>query len=140
MTIFESCTLPVIALPDYVVTIRQPLFSKARPRLTRTGHAYMPPAYKLAQAEMRKQMKAQWFQGPLEGPVSLELILKGEGRGDSDNIAGAFMDAAHGILWIDDRVTIIPELKVHWEKAPKKDSIWIANIDHLWDRSDTLGD
>ncbi len=91
----------------------------------------MPPAYKLAQAEMRRQMKQQWAIAPLEGPVSLELLIRGEGRGDTDNIAGAFMDSAHGILWIDDRVTIIPNLTVRWTKASKADSLWIANISHL---------
>jgi Holliday junction resolvase RusA-like endonuclease len=130
----------VIALADYVITIKQPLFSKARPRLTKTGHAYMPPAYKLAQAEMRRQLKEQWKQGPLEGPIALELIIKGEGRGDADNIVGAFMDAAQGILWIDDRVTIIPDLSVHWTKAPKAESVWVANISYLPGSPDILGD
>lgn len=119
------------SLPDYVLTIKQPLFSKARPRLTRTGHAYMPQPYKLAQAEMRRQLLSQWKHGPLEGPIALELAVKGEGRGDSDNIAGAFMDAAHGILWIDDRVTIIPELKITWKKAPKNESVWVVYITHI---------
>lgn len=127
-------------MPDYVITIKQPLFSKARPRLTKTGHAYMPPAYKLAQAEMRKQLNRQWKQGPLEGPISLELLVSGEGRGDTDNIAGAFMDAAQGILWIDDRVTVIPELKISWTKAPKAESLWIANINCLPGGPDILGD
>jgi Holliday junction resolvase RusA-like endonuclease len=131
--------LPVIGLADYIVTIRQPLFSKARPRLTRTGHAYMPQPYKLAQAEMRRQMLSQWTRGPLEGPVSLELFVKGEGRGDGDNIAGAFMDAAHGILWIDDRVTVIPVLKISWEKAAKADSVWIAHIKELSNAPDIVG-
>lgn len=134
-----SCTRPVIDLADYIVTIRQPLFSKARPRLTRTGHAYMPQPYKMAQAEMRRQMLDQWAHGPLEGPVSLELFVKGEGRGDNDNIAGAFMDAAHGILWIDDRVTVIPVLKISWEKAAKADSIWIAHIKDLGIVPDRMG-
>ena len=91
----------------------------------------MPQPYKLAQAEMRRQLLNQWSHGPLEGPISLELAVKGEGRGDSDNIAGAFMDAAHGILWIDDRVTIIPELKITWKKAPKSESVWVVYITHL---------
>jgi len=134
-----SCIRPVIDLADYIVTIRQPLFSKARPRLTRTGHAYMPQPYKMAQAEMRRQMLDQWAHGPLEGPVSLELFVKGEGRGDNDNIAGAFMDAAHGILWIDDRVTVIPVLKISWEKAAKADSIWIAHIKDLGIVPDRMG-
>ena len=132
------CIQRVTNLPDYVLTIKQPLFSKARPRLTRTGHAYMPQPYKLAQAEMRRQLLSQWKQGPLEGPIFLELLVQGEGRGDSDNIAGAFMDAAHGILWIDDRVTIIPELKITWKKAPKNESLWVIHITNLENQPGTM--
>jgi Holliday junction resolvase RusA-like endonuclease len=117
--------------PDYILVIKRPLFSKARPRLTRTGHAFMPPAYKLAQAEMRKQIKEQWTKGPLEGPISLSIMIKGEGRGDTDNIAGAFMDTAQGVLWLDDRVTVIPQLSISWQKAPKAESEWIIHIRHL---------
>jgi Holliday junction resolvase RusA-like endonuclease len=132
------CIQRVTNLPDHVLTIKQPLFSKARPRLTRTGHAYMPQPYKLAQAEMRRQLLSQWKQGPLEGPIFLELLVQGEGRGDSDNIAGAFMDAAHGILWIDDRVTIIPELKITWKKAPKNESLWVIHITNLENQPGTM--
>lgn len=123
--------LPATASPDYEIVIKQPLFSKARPRLTRSGHAYMPAPYKTAQAAMRKQIKEQWKQGPLEGPVSLIMHVKGEGRGDIDNIAGAFMDAAQGIVFLDDRVSVIPELHISWEKAKKVDSKWIIQIIHL---------
>lgn len=127
----SKCTQQAINLPDYVLTIKRPLFSKARPRLTRTGHAFMPPAYKLAQAEMRKQIREQWTKGPLEGPISLSIMVKGEGRGDTDNIAGAFMDTAQGIIWLDDRVTVIPELSISWTKASKAESEWIIHIRHL---------
>lgn len=115
-------------LADYHLVIKRPLFSKARPRLTRTGHAFMPPAYKLAQSEMRKQIRQQWDKGPLEGPISLVIKVKGEGRGDADNIAGAFMDAAQGIVWMDDRVSVIPKLSIEWEKAPKAESEWLIYI------------
>ena len=126
-----SCTLPAINSADHVLVIKRPLFSKARPRLTRTGHAFMPPAYKLAQAEMRKQIRQQWTSGPLEGPISLTLMVKGEGRGDTDNIAGAFMDAAQGVLWLDDRVSVIPKLSIEWQKATKVESEWIVIIHHM---------
>jgi Holliday junction resolvase RusA-like endonuclease len=91
----------------------------------------MPPAYKLAQAEMRKQIRLQWPFGPLEGPVSLQILVKGEGRGDTDNIAGAFMDAAQGILWLDDRVSVIPQLSIEWQKAAKVDSEWVIIIKRI---------
>jgi len=126
-----TCTPQETGSPDYILIIKRPLFSKARPRLTRTGHAFMPPAYKLAQAEMRKQIKQQWNKDPLEGPISLTIFVKGEGRGDTDNIAGAFMDTAQGVLWLDDRVTVIPKLAIEWQKAPKSESEWTIHIRHI---------
>ena len=88
----------------------------------------MPVAYREKQAEMKRQLKEQWDGEPLEGPIRLDLVLKGEGRADADNIIGALMDAANGLLWTDDRVTIIPQISVSWEKAPKADSLWRISI------------
>ena len=119
--------------PDYILVIKQPLFSKARPRLTRSGHAYMPKEYRAAQEEMKRQLKEQWQDRPLlSGPLSLRMTVKGEGRGDLDNIAGAFMDSGHNILWDEDRVSVISKLSISWTKAPKKDSEWIIHIKNLW--------
>lgn len=124
----------VIGSPDYVLEIKMPLFSKARPRLTKTGHAYMPQAYRDAQAEMQRQIREQWCHGPLEGPIALCIRAYGEGRGDSDNISGAILDAAGpskgkpGILWEDDRVSVIPCLIFEWEKATKAESRWVIQI------------
>ena len=123
-----------IGSPDYVLQVSMPLFSKARPRLTKTGHAYMPQSYRDSQAEMRKQLEAQWQREPLEGPVAVYLKLYGEGRGDSDNILGALFDCAGpskgkpGLLWVDDRVSVIPVAVVEWEKTTKADSKWIVQI------------
>lgn len=124
----SNCIQQETGSPDYTLVIRQPLFSKARPRLTRSGHAYMPAAYKEAQAKMRRQLKEQWSEGPLEGPISLLIRVKGEGRGDTDNIAGAFMDVAQGIVFTDDRVSVIPRMAIEWQKASKADSEWIIEI------------
>lgn len=127
----------VIASPDYVLTIDLPLHSKARPRLTKSGHAYMAPAYRLAQAEMQRQIREQWPNEPLLGPVALYVKIKGEGRGDADNIVGFLMDAAGpsknkpGILWQDDRVSVIPLVIIDWEKAPKAESQWTIHIKKL---------
>lgn len=119
--------------PDYILVIKQPLFSKARPRLTRSGHAYMPKEYRAAQEEMKRQLKEQWHERPLlSGPLSLRMMVRGEGRGDLDNIAGAFMDSGHNILWDEDRVSVISELSISWTKASKKDSEWIIHIKNLW--------
>lgn len=110
--------------------VDMPLFSKARPRVTRNG-TFMPVAYKQKQAEMVRQLREQWDGPPLEGPLRLELRIRGEGRADADNIIGALMDAANGLLWTDDRVSIIPEILVRWEKAPKAESQWLITIHPL---------
>lgn len=125
----------VIYFPDYLIEVKAPLFSKARPRLTKTGHAYMPESYRLAQAEMRRQIREQW-QGrePLLGPIALYIEMHGEARIDADNAAGAVLDAAGpskkeaGVLWQDDRVSVIPLLIVDWKKAKKDDSFWRIHI------------
>lgn len=91
----------------------------------------MPQAYKEAQYAIKEQLRKQWTRPPLEGPLHLHLIVYGEGRGDTDNIAGALMDSAHNILFVDDRVTVIPVLSIEWHKAKKSDSKWIVQITHL---------
>jgi Holliday junction resolvase RusA-like endonuclease len=95
----------------------------------------MPAPYKTAQEALRRQLRVQWDREPLSGPVYLHLCVYGEGRGDTDNIAGALMDSAHGILWEDDRVTVIPTLSIEWQKTTKADSHWIIQI---WEITDSL--
>lgn len=117
-------------MAEYKLTLPMVLFSKARPRLGAHG-AFMPPAYKEKQRKMRLLIRQQWKLDPLEGPIKLELECYGEGRVDADNMIGALMDAAQGILWFDDRVSIIPEIHVKWHKAKKDESVWILNITEL---------
>jgi Holliday junction resolvase RusA-like endonuclease len=134
MSSISASILKAIDSPDYVLRVEMPLFSKARPRLTRNGLAYMPSAYREAQAEMQRQLRAQWSNDPLKGPLALYLKLKGEARSDGDNVLGALLDAAGpsrgmpGLLWVDDRFSVIPFILVEWEKASKKDSCWDIQI------------
>ena len=140
MTSMKGISDPIARVtnsPDYVLQVDMPLHSKARPRMTKTGHAYMAQDYRDAQAEMRRQLELQWPNEPLKGPIALYIRLYGEGRGDSDNLAGFLMDAAGpsknkpGLLWEDDRVSVISTLIVEWEKAKKADSKWIIQIAKL---------
>lgn len=109
------------------LSIEMSLFSKARPRVTSRG-TFMPKAYKDKQKEMLRQVKEQWQKPPLEGPIRVELEAYGEGRADTDNIAGALFDSLNKVLWVDDRVAIIPELEVKWKKAAKADSKWLVKL------------
>jgi Holliday junction resolvase RusA-like endonuclease len=114
----------------YELRLEMPLFSKARPRLGAHG-AFMPSAYKEKQRKMRLLLREQWKRDPLEGPIRLCVKCYGEARVDADNLIGALMDAAQGILWFDDRVSIIPEITVTWHKAKKAESIWLLTITEL---------
>lgn len=97
----------------------------------------MPKAYKDNQREMLKQIKEQYSGEPLTGPLKVVLELRGEGRADIDNMVGAFFDVANKVLWVDDRVSIIPELSVSWVKTKKESSSWTVRI---YDLSETQGD
>lgn len=109
------------------LTIWHPLFSKARPRVTRHG-TFMPKAYKDNQKALLDKIKEQYDGPPLKGPLRVEMELKGEGRTDIDNVVGAFFDTANKVLWEDDRISIIPELSVRWQKTKKDQSCWIVRI------------
>ena len=67
----------------------------------------------------------------MKGPVSVHLELRGEGRADIDNMVGAFFDVANKVLWVDDRVSIIPEVSASWTKCKKIDSSWEITITQL---------
>lgn len=103
------------------------LFSKARPRVTSNG-TFMPADYQRKRKEMLAQIKEQYQGQPLEGPIRLEVDLYGEGRADADNLVGALLDTANGYLWVDDRVSVIPQIEVRWHKALKIRSRWVIRI------------
>ena len=93
----------------------------------------MPKDYRIKQQEMLKQIREQYGGTPLEGPLRVDLELRGEGRADLDNIVGAFLDVANKVLWVDDRVSIIPEISARWTKSKKADSVWIIKIYDILD-------
>ncbi|MFZ9326280.1 MAG: RusA family crossover junction endodeoxyribonuclease [Polynucleobacter sp.] len=134
MSPISDAIVKAIASPDYVLNVNMPLHSKARPRMTKSGHAYMAESYKRAQQQMKKELEKQWNRLSLDGPIALYLKIQGEARGDADNIAGFLMDAAGpsrsspGLLWVDDRVSVISTLIVEWEHAKKADSRWTIQI------------
>ena len=91
----------------------------------------MPKAYQDKRKAMLAAIKEQYTGAPLEGPLRLEIDVSGEGRADTDNIAGALMDCANGVLWVDDRVNVISELQVRWRKNTKANSVWLIRIYEL---------
>ena len=99
----------------------------------------MPKEYKDKQKEMLRQIREQYSGDPLMGPLRVVLELRGEGRADIDNMVGAFFDVANKVLWVDDRVSIIPELSVKWKKCKKELSCWEVKIYDISDDQGELG-
>ena len=98
----------------------------------------MPAAYKKNQKELLEKIKEQYDGGPLEGPLRVEMELFGEGRADIDNVVGAFFDTANKVLWVDDRISIIPELSVRWTKCKKEHSMWVVRIIEIGEEQEEL--
>ena len=67
---------------------------KARPRVTRSGHAYMPSGYRDWKDNASFDLAQQTQERALEG-VSIDVCLVGKHnrRGDADNVSGAILDA-----------------------------------------------
>lgn len=88
----------------------------------------MPASYKKNQKELLAKVQEQYDGPALEGPLRVEMELYGEGRADIDNVVGAFFDTVNKVLWVDDRISIISELSVRWEKRKKESSAWVVRI------------
>lgn len=81
--------------------------SKARPRLSRGGHTYTPPATKAAQAVVGWTIKAAYRQLVPDGSsafgVRVIFFCQTYERRDLDNMLKLVLDACTGIVWDDDR-------------------------------------
>ncbi len=105
------------------ITLHLPLTSKARPRsFSGQKVPYMPAKYKKWKAEVRAQLAEWWTEPPLEKVKIVTLKFKGPARGDLDNLMGAILDTGNGLIWKDDRLSIISKLYGEFEKAKEADS------------------
>ena len=95
---------------------------KARPRSAEGKRTYMPADYKKWIKEMRAQMAEHWTDHPLNKVNVLWVKFYGPARSDLDNLLGAVMDAGNGLIWRDDRVSIIARVEAEWEKVSPSDS------------------
>lgn len=105
-----------------ILTLEGAIVPKARPRVTRTGHAFMPSAYREWKVAAIASLTAQWGDRPqVSGPVIVVIALKGKHRrsGDADNTAGAILDAMvqAGIL-SGDNLKAVPTLTVSLSHGP----------------------
>ena len=113
-------------------------FGKARPRVTRAGHAYMPDSYTLARDALRLMFGAVTVAPPWAlhvtavraMPASWSKRKQAEMAGawcaskpDADNIAGAVMDA----LFEDDAAVVEVACRKVWGASPElRIEIWTA--------------
>lgn len=116
-----------VKVADFVLPL--PLQPKARPRFS--GQAYTAPTYRSWMKQCKAILSEWWTQPPLaKGQLlAVHLLFRGPGRSDLDNLQGAVMDAGNGIVWVDDRVTVIRRIEAEWQKAPTNDqSIYLKVI------------
>ena len=113
---------------DFVLPV--PLQPKARPRFGR-GSAYKDTKYRTWAESVRAILSEWWTVPPLEKGqvVALHLTFFGPGTSDLDNLAGAVMDAGNGIVWADDRVTVLQRIEAQWQQQRKNNqSIYLKVI------------
>lgn len=94
------------------------------------GPSYMPADYKKWIKELRAQMAEHWTEPPLHTVNVLWCKFYGPARSDLDNLLGAVMDAGNGLIWKDDRVSIIGRVEAEWEKAPPANSKILMKVFH----------
>lgn len=101
---------------------------KARPRFA--GHAYKDSKYR-SWMESARSILSEWWTVPPLGKgqiVALHLTFRGPGTSDLDNLAGAVLDAGKGIVWADDRVTVVRRIEADWEQAPKSNQSILLTV------------
>ena len=114
--------------PEIILPIR--LMSKARPRVTRFG-TFMPKPYQEWRKECSDLLKKAWQRDPINHPIAVEIDCYGTGRGDIDNYMGALFDTANGIVWVDDRVSIIQRVTAAYYKRATAESCWKIRVSDL---------
>jgi Holliday junction resolvase RusA-like endonuclease len=114
---------------DFVLPV--PLQPKSRPRFGK-GSAYKDSKYK-AWTKSAQAILAEWWTIPPLGKgqvVALHLTFCGPGTSDLDNLAGAVMDAGNGIVWQDDRVTVLQRIEAQWQQQPKNNQFIYLKV--IW--------
>jgi Holliday junction resolvase RusA-like endonuclease len=88
----------------------------------------MPKPYQQWRKECAELLKKAWDFEPINHPIAVEIDCYGTARGDIDNYMGALFDCANGILWADDRASIIQKATVTYYKRSGADSCWKVRI------------
>lgn len=102
---------------------------KGRPRFTRSGHAYTPERTRDYERELKSKIALEFKRLPFKGHVELEMTFhlskpKRTKFGlfppmDIDNLVKAFMDAANGVLYEDDKQVVKIIASKTWQSTGK---------------------
>lgn len=88
-----------------ILFVPMPPMGKARPRMTRSGHCFMPNSYTKWKKDFALRARFQWGSEPaITGPFAIHLVLTtktGKMRSDIDNAAGSVLDSLQDARLID---------------------------------------
>lgn len=121
------------------VVVPGPIRGKARPRFTRTGHAFTPATTVSAENWVRACAVDQVGTPVLDGPLALRVDvtvqipaswprrrrqdalegrLRPTGKPDADNVLKLIGDALNGVVWKDDAQLVEVTLVKRYADAP----------------------
>ena len=128
--------------PIFEIFVPKPPVPKARPRMTRSGHAYTPKATSNYEAYLAAAVGQQWRTEPVEGPLHLDLavclpvpaswaawkraaaldrLVLPTTKPDWENSA-KILDALNKLVWTDDCEIVSVKLKQIYARRP---GLWI---------------
>ena len=88
-----------------ILFVAMPPMGKSRPRMTRSGHVFMPSSYSKWKKDFAARALFQWGGADrITGPFAIHLVLTtktGKMRSDIDNAAGSVLDSLQDARLID---------------------------------------
>ena len=94
----------------------------------------MNKAYQQWKGDVNSYLAEWWTAPPLTRVNVVVVHFYGPSRGDLDNRVGSLLDAAKGVLFSDDSVTVIPALVLKHIKTPTKEARIYMMI--VWEEDD----
>jgi Holliday junction resolvase RusA-like endonuclease len=131
-----AAQLPVLFL---ACTILADPRAKGRPRSTKNGGTYTPPATRAAEKTVRKKVKAAMDgRQPTAAPVLVELAFHcGTARRvDLDNLAKLALDSANGIAFVDDAQIVELRATKAIDRARPRTVIRVYELPHAQETLD----